>query len=212
MIDLLSGVDMDVTTALLRVQRQFGDEYEVIFNDDDFYGWVYEAEVDIIRTTGSNSITISVATSAFPSTVPDSVNIQRVTVNGKSLQRTTHEEMDLIGLSDVSDGTPAYWYKHQGKVYLYPQDLTSSQQVQITYNKVPVIMSGLTSANTFTVPTVYHDDVVKYCIARAHNKNHDMQAEKATMDLYDRNISLRRDESQSIDAPIYKLPDPMDFN
>jgi hypothetical protein len=203
---------VDVTTALLRVQRQFGDEYEVIFNDDDFYGWVYEAEVDIIRTTGSNSVTIIVATSAFPSSVPDSVNIQRVSVNGKSLQHITKEEIDLIGISDTNTGTPGYWYRSNKQVCLYPQDLTSSQQVQITYNKVPVIMSGLTSANTFTVPQVYHDDVVKYCIARAHNKNHDMQAEKATMDLYDRNISLRRDESQSIDAPIYKINDPMDYD
>jgi hypothetical protein len=201
---------MDVTTALLRVQRQFGDEYEVIFNEDDFYGWVYEAEVDIIRTTGSNSVTISVATSAFPSSIPDSVNIQRVAVDGKALQHITKEEIDLIGISDTKTGAPGYWYRSNKQVFLYPQDTTSSQQVQITYNKIPIIMSGLTSANTFTVPQVYHDDVVKYCIARAHNKNHDMQAEKATMDLYDRNISLRRDESQSIDAPIYKISDPMD--
>jgi hypothetical protein len=201
---------MDVTTALLRVQRQFGDEYEVIFNEDDFYGWVYEAEVDIIRTTGSNSVTINVATSAFPSSIPDSVNIQRVAVDGKALQHITKEEIDLIGISDTKTGAPGYWYRSNKQVFLYPQDTTSSQQVQITYNKIPIIMSGLTSANTFTVPQVYHDDVVKYCIARAHNKNHDMQAEKATMDLYDRNISLRRDESQSIDAPIYKISDPMD--
>jgi len=203
---------MDVATALLRVQRQFGDEYEVIFNDDDFYGWVYEAEADIIRTTGSNSVTINVATSAFPSTIPDSVNIQRVTVDGKALQYITHEEMDLIGMSDAKVGTPAYWFRHLKRVYLYPQDVNSSQQVQITYNKVPILMTGSPAANTFTVPQVYHDDVVKYCIARAHNKNHDMQAEKAQMDLYDRNISMRRDEAQSIDAPIYKINDPMDYD
>lgn len=203
---------MDVATALLRVQRQFGDEYDVIFNDDDFYGWVYEAEVDIIRTTGSNSITINVATSAFPSNVPDSVNIQRVSVNGKALQHISKEEIDLIGISDANTGTPGYWYKFNKQVCLYPQDTSSSQQIQVTYNKVPTIMTGTPASNTFTVPTVYHDDLVKYCIARAHNKNHDMQAEKATMDLYDRNISMRRDEAQSIDAPIYKINDPMDFD
>jgi hypothetical protein len=202
---------MDVPTALLRVQRQFGDEYEVIFNEDDFYGWVYEAEVDIIRTTGNNSIVLDVATSAFPSSVPDSVNIQRVSVNGKALQYVSKEEIDLIGISTIGDGTPRYWYKSFKQVYLYPQDATSSQIVRITYNKIPTIMHGLPADNIFTVPQVYHDDVVKYCIARAHNKNHDMQAEKATMDLYDRNISLRRDESQSIDAAIYKLHDPVDF-
>jgi len=203
---------MDVTTALLRVQRQFGDEYAVIFNDDDFYGWVYEAEVDIIRTTGSNSVTITVAQSAFPSDVPDSVNIQRVSINGTALTHISKEELDLIGLSDTIAGGPQYWYRFNRRVNLWPQDVSSSQQIQITYNKVPTLMTGLTSANTFTVPAVYHDDLVKYCIARAHNKNHDMQAEKATMDLYDRNISMRRDEAQSIDGPIYKINDPMDYD
>jgi hypothetical protein len=202
---------VDVASALTTIKRQFGDEYDVIITDIDIYAWIHDAELDIIRNTSANNFTINVATSAFPTSVPDSVNIRRLSVNGKALQFISKEELDLLHLADTQTGTPSYWYKSNKQVFVYPADTASTQQIQVTYNKVPSTMTGLPTANSFTVPEVYHEDVIKYCLARAHNKNHDAAAEKQQMDLYDRGIGTRRDESHSPDAPVYKIQDPWDY-
>lgn len=203
---------MDVATALLRIKRQFGDEYGVVITNDDIYGWMHDAELDIIRSAGSNDSTITVAANAFPSSIPDSVNIRRVSIAGVAVVPTSKEELDLLAISEEAKGGANYWYKYNKQVFLWPINTADTRQVKVTYSKSPTLMTGLPAANSLTVPEVYHEDVIKYCIAKAHNKNNNAQAEKAQMDLYDRNVGIRRDESYSIDAPIYKIGDPMDFD
>ena len=72
---------VDVVTALRRIKRQFGDEYDVVIIDDDIYGWIYEAESDIIRNTGCNDTKLTVSSTSFPSDVPASVNIKRISIS-----------------------------------------------------------------------------------------------------------------------------------
>jgi len=202
---------MDVPTALRRIKRQFGDEYNVVITNDDIYGWIHDSELDIIRTTGCNDISITVTASSFPSNVPASVNIKRISIDGKALTYIARDELDLLGLSTAAVGGPKYWYKERTSVVLWPTTAGDTTQVIITYNKTPSMMVDPEGTNTFTVPEVYHDDVVKYCIGRAHNKNNNLQAEKMQMDLYDRNLNIRRDEAQNADVTTYKIGDPMDF-
>ena len=201
---------MEVRDAMVRVKRQFGDEYGVIIMDEDLCGWMHDAELDIIRTSGSNDSTITVAASAFPSSVPDSVNIRRVSIAGIAVIPTSKEELDLIAVSEEAKGGANYWYKYNKQIYLWPTDAADARQVKITYSKTPSELTGLPGGNVFSVPEVYHEDIIKYCIAKAHNKNNNSAAEKVQMDLYDRNVGLRRDESHSTDTPLYKIGDPQD--
>ena len=201
---------MDVPTAMMRVKRQFGDEYGVIILDDDLYGWIHDCELDIIRSSGSNDSTITVAATSFPSSVPDSVNIRRLSIAGVAVNPTSKEEIDLIALSDEAKGGANYWYKYNKQIYLWPTDSSDARQVKITYSKTPALMAGAPASNSFTVPEVYHEDIIKYCIGKAHNKNNNSAAEKVQMDIYDRNVGMRRDESQSTDTPLYKIGDPLD--
>jgi len=210
MIVQQNGSNVDVVTALRRIKRQFGDEYDVIITDDDIYGWIYEAESDIIRNTGCNDTKLTVSSTSFPSNVPAAVNIKRISISGKALQYISVAEIDLLGLSVVSTGGPGYWYKEKSEVCLWPVAETAVN-VEIHYNKVPNAMSGDPVVNVFTVPDVYHDDVIKYCIGRAHNKNNNLQAEQVQMALYDKSLPNRRDEAQSVDLILYKGADPMDF-
>jgi len=208
---------MDVTTAMRRIKRYFGDEYDILINDDDIFGWLYDAESEIIRSSGQNENvasttvgTIGVAGSA----VPTSVHIKRVVINDVALSHIERDELDMISASEVSPGTPLYWYVVDKKVFLWPIDAASTTPVKIYYNKTPVMITGTAAAptpTTFVVPEIHHNDLIKYCIARAHDKNKDGANSKVMQDLFDRNIGARRDESMSIDAPIYKIPDPMDY-
>ena len=117
----------------------------------------------------------------------------------------------MLAISEEAKGGANYWYKYNKQIFLWPIDTADVRQVKVTYSKTPTLMTGVPATNAFTVPEVYHEDVIKYCIAKAHNKNNNTQAEKVQMELYDRNIGIRRDESQNIDAPVYKIGDPMDF-
>lgn len=217
---------MIVSQALARIKRQFGDEFGVVIENDDIFGWILDAETDIIRTTGCNSKTSTIFEQAFPIDIPATVNIDRVSLNGVPLVYIAVEELDLLGLSTSASGDPRYWYKImkndpdatspvyvvRNEVHIWPTTTTQNRSFVVSYVVTPTLMSDVVIDNNhFTVPEVFHEDVVKYCIGRAHNKNNNLQAEKMQMDLYDRNLNMRRDEAQVADTVLYKIGDPMDF-
>src|SRR6186713_2870097 len=101
---------MDVETVLRRVKRQFGDEYDVVINDDDIYGWIYEAEMDIIRNTGSNEQTMTQSSTAFPLDIPANVNITRILINGTPLSYLSQNVIDDQGFNFNAVGGRSAWY------------------------------------------------------------------------------------------------------
>jgi|SRR5215510_5725445 len=211
---------MLVSQALQRIKKQFGDEYGVVIEDVDIYGWILDAETDIIRTTGCNQKTATVPENNFPFIVSLAVNVERIALNGTPLAYVAVEELDLLGLSTSAVGDPKYWYKQMEnstpppiatKVYIWPTT-TQTRNFIVTYTMMPTLMTdAVVDNNKFTVPEVFQEDVIKYCIGRAHNKNNNLQAEKMQMDLYDRNLNIRRDEAQTGDVVLYKIGDPLDF-
>lgn len=203
---------MQVVDAVRFVKRQFGDEYDIVINNDDIYQWFYDAEMQIIRETASNKSVVTPAGSSFPVSVPDSVNISRVEYKGVALTHIWKEELDLVrAQTTLSEGGPQYWYRYNKSVHLWPA-YTGSDLLTIEYSKIPVLMAGDPSVNTFIVPEPYHNDIIKYALSRAHNKNNNHQGEQVERDKFDRNLSLRADEAQGIDGPIYKMGDPMDYS
>lgn len=200
---------MDVATVLRRVKRQFGDEYDVIINNDDIYGWIYEAEMDIIRNTGSNEQSMTQSSTVFPLAIPDNVNIIRLGINGSSLTFLTPAAMENANFNYNAAGFVTSWYKKNNTIYLYPTDSTVTN-VDIDYTKIPTIMQGPPETNTFTVPEKHRTDVIQYCLAKANNKNRNYQAERVHMENFDRSLGIRREEVASIDGPVYKGIDPLD--
>lgn len=406
------------------MKRSFGDEYAVVISDQDIYDWIYDAELDIIRHNADNDTSLQIPVTRFPISVPDRVNIKRLSVEGKALTYTTVSEIDLKASSVTAVDGIKYWYFQGGLLHLWPvAESTDKTIVEVTYSKTPIPMSvvapyfkwtsnapavqyglvasdddwknqtgvnvaldlaldtfssnmvllycggagtdfhfqlqniggtgisfmvgnGSTSAsctlnflepvrlgerfrfritheptenittlyradlstgadilqsvndatgsfakqtsaaaplyigningsipspnqamriysielkdkpdptgstvfyfdgstdlanlpgvipnftslsghavqtfngivtaafNEFTIPEVYHEDVVKFCLARAHNKNQNFRAAEAEMEQYDRRVSTRRNEAQAIDAPLYKIADPEDY-
>jgi len=204
---------MDVATALTIIKRHFGDEYDVIILDTDLYAYIYEAEMDIIRQAGSNDKNINVQSNLFPSAVPDSIKIKRVSCNGSDVTYTTRDELDLMGAGDTTTttGFPEYWYLFNKSIYLYPSPTGTPFSVNLTYSKTPTLMAGAPASNTFTVPEVFHNDIIQYCLSRCYSKNSDTNNEQRAMDLYDKNLATRRDEAQTASLALYKIPDPDDF-
>ena len=203
---------MNVATLLTQIKRQFGDEYDVIITNSDIYGWIHDAQLDIIRRTGVNEQTVVTTVGAFPVSVPDQITIKRVSIDNKALTYVSREEFDLIGLStNLSPETPKYWFRNGDTVRLYPQKPGDTTAITIHYAKVPPLLTGA-GGEVLAVPESYHTDILHYCLARAHNKNENWTGERQEMDYYERNVGNRMSEASSPDTGLYKLPDPMDFD
>lgn len=206
------GSSMLVIDAVRYIKRQFGDEYATIITDDDIYQWIYDAETQIVRETGTNQSSVTQPCSAFPFSVPDSVNITRVTVKGVAIDFIWKDELDMLQVSETQTGDPAkYWYRYNKQIYLWP-DCNNSDQVKIWYSKLPVLMVGAAGANTFSVPEPYHNDIVKFCLSRAHNKDQNVEMEQLELQRFEKNISTRAGETHGFDGPLFKIDDPMDFD
>ena len=207
---------MDVITLCRRIKRGFGDEYDVIINDDDIFGWIFEAEMEIIRQTGQNEQIVSTTVGAFPLSVPDNVHIKRVVVNGSPLNNISREELDSMYAADSpTDSMPQVWYTVDRKVHFWPMKAGDTTAVKVYYAKTPVTITGtalVPTPNVLTVPEVHHNDVIKYVIAQAHLKNRDTDNASRMQDLFDRNTGARREEAVGTDGPLYKANDPLDYS
>src|SRR5688572_25874627 len=130
---------MEMSTVLRKVKRQFGDEYNIIINDQDIFDWANEAQMQIIRETATNDITVSRAANTFPITLADRVKIKRVQINNKALVQTSLPELDLSDADVDQEGTPVYWYTSGGQVLLWPKPAsTDTYNILVTYIKTPI--------------------------------------------------------------------------
>lgn len=84
--------------------------------------------------------------------------------------------------------------------------LTSAQTMTVTGN-----LQVYSPDNAFSVPEVYHEDIVKFCLAKAHSKNKDFRAYESSMEEFNQSVSTSRDEANTIEAPAYKGIDPLDY-
>jgi hypothetical protein len=201
---------MLVADALRKIKRQFGDEYNVVIIDQDIFDWIHEAELDIIRSVSDNDLSLSVASSTFPLTIPAKVTIKRVTIKNMPLTYISLPQLDMMRLNTTTTGDAQYWYFQGNKLYLYPLPVDGTTSVSVTYVKAPDDI--IAADGVFTVPEVYHEDVVRFCLARAHNKNQNFRASEAEMEQYDRRVSTRRNEAQAPDVVLYKIADAFDYD
>lgn len=204
---------MDVETLIRLAKRQFGDEYEVIINNDDLYGWIYDGETEITRYAGSNVNVINTTVGAFPLAIPDMVNIKRVVINGQSLTPLALEELELIHATVSATGNPTYFYRENRTLKMYPMEAGSGTVVTVYYNKMPVLISGDPVGKTLTVPEIYHNDLLHFVLSRAHNKMQDRASEEVERTIFEKSLGIRKEEAQATnDGPTYKIDDPMDYD
>lgn len=206
---------METADFVLQVKRQYGDEYGVVITDPDILQYIYEGEMDILRASGGfETKNLTAAVSTFPIKVPEAIQIIRLVVNNATLSYISLNELDLLRISlNTTEGAPAYWYDpaHElGDIDLYPKTPNDTSVVTIYYRHTAIKRSSVTG--DLTVHERHHTDLLQFCLAKCHNKNRDAQSEQIAMAYYDKNISMRREENESYDGPIYRQPDPEDFS
>lgn len=67
-------------------------------------------------------------------------------------------------------------------------------------------------ANTLSLPIAYHEDIVKFALARAHEKNQNFRAAENQQKEFASSLAQRRHEATvGDDSPMYKMQDPFDY-
>lgn len=147
---------MELDTLLRKVKRQFGDEYGIIINDQDVIDWCNESQTDIVRSTSSNDVTLSIPANTFPYTPSNRIAVKRVVVNNRPLTQTSMTALDDNNVDLTQNGTPAYWYFADGVVGLWPDPASADlYNVLLTYAVVPTELTLLAPYFQFTrVPAV----------------------------------------------------------
>ena len=206
---------MNVATLERKVRRIFGDEFDIVIEHQDIIDWINSAQVDVVRQTACLMLDHTAAANTFPVTIPDLFLIARVTYGTQGTPQifTTLEQVDSdqLNFGAIPTGRPMYYYKRGLSVYLHPQPVSNDvQTVTVNYVKSPTELT--TSSTLLEVPLIYHEDMVRYVLARAYEKNEDAQAQQMAEEQYNSSLAQRIYEGKHGDEAFpYVRPDIMDF-
>lgn len=183
------------------VQRQFGDDTEAQITLDDITRWVNEAMLVIARRTdvllGTFSTNSSIGTSVYPLPV-DFLRIDRVTFNGMVLKKTTPQDLDVQNptrtAQPVMTGNSYQYYVRQKAVVLYPAP-DRVAPIDVVYARRPATTSYLN--DTIDLPVELHDDLVRFCLARAYELDGAHNDAQSVMGGFDQNLGWAIDETSN---------------
>lgn len=180
---------MNVSDILIRVKRAFGDESGVQVTDADIIRWINDGQRQIVMHNEGLlekvSLADTVANQQEYGLPADCMMLQSVRYKGPSdpsffRLRGYHlnEFNELIDGWDGSvytQGTPTAFCVQAGKIELFPiPDYSLVGSIKIYYNRAPVDTTLLTDVPE--IPVLYHEVLVKYCLAQAYELDEDWQA------------------------------------
>jgi hypothetical protein len=186
---------MDTLVLIRKVQRSFGDDNSIFIKQDDILDWINDAQLQIVRETNCLVEEAFVAANLFPWTLPDNfLKTARVLYGPKILSYVPVEGLDSQSADLSNVYVPNLYYFIKDQMRLYPNaSTTDATSVTIQYDKMPVAITS--TSEQLTVPPVYHEDIVRFCLARAHERNENYRGMEIAMQEFAARISDRIDES-----------------
>jgi hypothetical protein len=201
---------MNLTTVVRKVQRLFGDTpAEIVITQTDIFDWVDEAQLQITRKTHclTKSAT-GLAASTFPLNLPADWIMSKRLLYGKTVLKFVEID-DLDGLSydaTVPVDTPTVYYIFNKQLNLYPnKGANDTTQLQHDYVCTPTPIA--TIATPLDVPISYHEDIVRYCIMRSHERNENYKAQQISSDTLEAYSGERMQEATNPNEENYVIRD-----
>lgn len=162
---------MDVATIANKIKRTVGDTAGIMIKDADIWGWIDEAQLEILRVTGAVTTEATIAANTFPWNIPATwLKTKRVTYGGMPLMLIDLDQLDALQIrpSDGKD-TPTMYYHTTSTIRLYPEPLTGdTTSVTIFYSATALTITS--AAVALSVPVSNHVDVLEFCMKRAYEK------------------------------------------
>lgn len=197
---------MNTGDIVTRVQRQFGDESGAQITRADIVRWANDGQIDIVRQTEvlQEHRETNVLTEEGSYALPENFMLMsRVTFDNNVLVERKLRDLDLgnRAIDTVSSGTPTAYYQWGRNIYLYPKpSVGGSGNLDIWYVKLPDTL--IDDLDTPEIPTHMHEDLVRYCIARARELDSDYEAAQIAGAEYEGRIAQIRHEltTQPVDS------------
>ncbi len=171
---------MNVQDIITRVRRTFGDEAAVQVTDDDVIRWINDAQIEIVKqkeealqTTSYLNLVAGTSQYTLPTDLlllhtlryKTNTMLSYTLLRFKSMQQFD-EEMDGWDGTQYGQGSPVYFTLSEGKAILFPTpDTSATNGIKVLYSKQPVTVDDPT--DTLSLPLIYHNTVVKYCMWQA---------------------------------------------
>jgi hypothetical protein len=170
--------------------------------------WINDGQTDICRKAeclnGVYPISTVVGTGAYPYPA-DFIKEQTVKLNGYKLSRLTLPSIDVLfpdrEVENVR-GNPLYYYHWNRNINLYPiPDTAATNGLTIWYIRNAVQLTG--SAQTPEIPSIFHEDLVEYCLWRALQQDEQTVAAREKKQDYDTRLMNTIYDSQNVDSYSY---------
>lgn len=171
---------MIVSDIITRVRRTFGDEAAVQVQDADVIRWINDAQVEIVKYNDSalqKTGFVDLVAGQSTYTLPTDILILRSlrfkyssmlafsNIRFKNMQEFDNS-IDGWDGSAFSNAPPEFFTMYEGKAILFPvPDQSQVSGLKVLYNQKPTDV--VTGADALSLPILYHNIVVKYCMWQA---------------------------------------------
>jgi hypothetical protein len=193
-----------------KVQRLFGDTAaEVVISQADIFDWVDEAQLQITRKTHCCTKTLTgLAANTFPLALPEDWIMTKRLVYGTTILKFVEiDDLDALSYdATVPTDSPSVYYIFNRKINLYPnKGATDATQLQHDFVCAPAPILSISTA--LDVPLSYHEDIARYCIMRAHERNENYKAQQISSDVFEALSGERLQESSNPNEDNYVVRD-----
>ena len=208
----------DVVT---RVKRTFGDEAGVQISDADIIRWINDAQQEIALNNEQlmqATASASAVQNQMDYDVPADFSILKfLKYKGYRLKHMSFQEFNeyIDGYSEESTygpGIPEIFMVWEGLITVFPkpqENLTDA--FKIYYIKTPAPISTL--ADDLSLPLVYHNPIVNFCLKQAYELDEDYQkASIKQQEFSDTTMKLNdREKVQDYYPRITTLPEDENY-
>lgn len=183
---------MDLGEIITRVQRSFGDESGAQITTADIIRWANDAQIDIVRKTeitNQHRETHAVSDDNTYLLPENFMYMARVTYDNRVLPQRRLQDLDLQSnaIDQTSSGTPSSYYVWDNVLHLYPTpSLSGSGNLDIWYVSHPATL--VSTSDVPEIPVHMHEEIVRYCLARAKELDDDLEAAQIIMGDYETRI------------------------
>lgn len=196
---------MIVNDIYTLVKRQFGDESGVQLTDADILRYINIGQRQIVmqneglleKITTSNGVQDQ-NTYSLPTDIlilrsvmyksPDDISYYRL--KGMPYQQF-NEYVDGWDGTAYGSAVPTIFTQFAGNLILFPPpDKNSTSGIKIYYNRTPVDVTS--TSDTPDLPLLYHDALVKQCLALAYEMDEDWDAAQIKAKELDADVALLR--------------------
>lgn len=201
---------MNLTTLVRKVQRLFGDTpNEIVIQQTDIFDWVDEAQLQITRKTHClTKSTTGIVASTFPLALPVDWIMNKRLLYGKTILKFVEiDDLDALSYdATVPVDTPTVYYVFNKQLNLYPnKGASDTTLLQHDYVCSPTLIA--TIGTPLDVPLSYHEDIVRYCVMRAHERNENYKAQQISSDSFEAMGGERLQEATSPQDDNYVVRD-----